>query len=306
MIGGSPSRRGARNRAGDGAERLPRREAPRGLADGQRRGRRRAAGRRRRPRRRPRPGRPRRTSSGPTAPSAPPTRAGDPGPSPATAGNRPTGVPTSASSSAQTGTSGHSAASRSNASRSGRIWSRADGGAHLVHPLVRGGDTRSPGGSGARGVRCGRRVRRAAAPGSTSPRATTSRPAASASGRRWWHGGRAASTGRGGPFGTHPSAILACVNGHRCTSRRWARAHLFVSEGLVGGGRGGAGPARRRGCGLRARRGRLRAVADGHRTLRVTVDREDARPRGDRRAVRRRSPAGWTSRTSATAGTSSR
>ena len=44
-----------------------------------------------------------------------------PGPSPASAGNSPTGVETSASSSVQTGTSGHSAARRSNVSGSGRI-----------------------------------------------------------------------------------------------------------------------------------------------------------------------------------------
>ena len=132
-------------------------------------------------------------------------------------GNRPTGVPTSASSSAQTGTSGHSEASRSNVSRSGRIW-RVPTVALISSILSYGVETHvSPGGNrGSWGCDTVDRVRRPAAPGSTSPRATTSRSSAYASGRRWWHGEpRGVNRGRGGPIGTHPSAILPAETSHR-------------------------------------------------------------------------------------------
>ena len=185
MIGGSPSDRGARSPCTTAPERLPRREASRGLAGRQ------VAGDVAQvdavvvERPGPRPGRPRRTSTGPTARSARPTRAGRPDRRPRSPGNRPTGVETSASSSAHTGTSGHSRGERSNASRSGRISSfgvtrplspsLARSSADLLGPLVTLGSVHeaSPGSvRGCRGDAGGTSA--AAAQGSASPSATPS------------------------------------------------------------------------------------------------------------------------------------
>ena len=88
-----------------------------------------------------------------------------PGPSPASAGNSPTGVETSASSSVHTGTSGHWAASESNSSRLGltcrcgstvrSFWSMSSGSAWIGD-----GERRNPGPSarGCVGSRCGRGI----------------------------------------------------------------------------------------------------------------------------------------------------
>ncbi len=107
-------------RAGDRDQRLPRLGVG-GAGSSPGAAERRARSARRRRPRRPRspPDRPPRTSTGPTAPSARRTRGSGRGRRPPAAGNSPTGVETSASSSVHTGTSGHWAASESNSSRPG-------------------------------------------------------------------------------------------------------------------------------------------------------------------------------------------